>query len=478
LASAAEQYFRLDPNTTMVKLRQLTEAMAKDIASRLNISPYAYKNQHDLIYQIDRRINLDSRIKDIFHKLRKDGNKAVHEFTFGEHKLALLDLRLAHKLSIWYHSAFGKDKAFEEETFKLPVDPSEKLQKLEEERDILTAKLIETNHVLDESKELSVLIAKETEERKAILAEMHASKQRYEQIILEQEAELENTKRSFDAKLKALITSEKETKEEKELQLAYKRKAKSAASKLHLTEDETRELIDLKLIEAGWEANTRVLDYRKGGRPEVGHNKAIAEWPCYNPQTKKHTRADYVLFIGLKPVGIVEAKRFGNDVAADLRQAEEYSRDINLDSVKQIAKNQNVTLELKEWPIGAQKGETYKIPLAYSTNGRAYQNQLKTKSGIWFRDLRRPENKSRALRGWHTPEELEELLARDEAKIIEKIKEDQWGSLELRDYQQMAVHKAEEAIVAKQRKILLAMATGTGKTRTVIALMYRLLLRH
>ena len=29
LASAAEQYFRLDPNTTMVKLRQLTEAMAK-----------------------------------------------------------------------------------------------------------------------------------------------------------------------------------------------------------------------------------------------------------------------------------------------------------------------------------------------------------------------------------------------------------------------------------------------------------------
>ena len=72
LASAAEQYFRLDPNTTMVKLRQLTEAMAKDIASRLNISPYAYKNQHDLIYQIDRRINLDSRIKDIFHKLRKD----------------------------------------------------------------------------------------------------------------------------------------------------------------------------------------------------------------------------------------------------------------------------------------------------------------------------------------------------------------------------------------------------------------------
>ena len=74
LASAAEQFFTLDPNTTMVKLRQLAEALAKDMASRFNIPPYSYKNQHDLFYQIDRKINLDSRVKDIFHKLRKDGN--------------------------------------------------------------------------------------------------------------------------------------------------------------------------------------------------------------------------------------------------------------------------------------------------------------------------------------------------------------------------------------------------------------------
>ena len=159
--------------------------------------------------------------------------------------------------------------------------------------------------------------------------------------------------------------------------------------------------------------------------------------------------------------------------ADDIRQAEEYSRDINLDRVKQIAKNKGVTLELKEWPINAKKYETYKVPLVYSTNGREYQNQLKTKSGIWFRDLRVPENKSRALKGWNTPEEIEQLLARNEKEIVTKLKEDQWGSLSLRDYQKSAVHSAEEAIIAKQRKILLAMATGTGKTRTVIALMYQ-----
>ncbi|WP_345971321.1 type I restriction-modification system endonuclease [Sulfurimonas sp. HSL1-6] len=475
LASAAEQFFAMDPNTTIMKLRQLSEAFAKDIASRFNIPSYSYNNQSELIYQIDRKINLDSRVKDIFHKLRKDGNKAVHEFTFGDHKQAIGDLQLAHKLAVWYHLTFGEDSSFVEEPFRVPEDPSTALQQLEDEKHILTAKLTEANQALEESHELTELIAKEAKAQDAIVAEMQAAKESYEKIIAANEAELEQARQTFEAKIEELVKTEKDQKEERELQQTYKRKAKSAAGKLHLTEDETRELIDLKLIEAGWEADTRGLDYRRGGRPEVGHNRAIAEWPCYNPHTKKNTRADYVLFIGLKPVGVVEAKKFGNDVADDLRQAEEYSRDINLDSVKQIAKNQDVQLELKEWPIDATKDETYKVPLAYSTNGREYQNQIKTKSGIWFRDLRVPENKSRALKGWQTPEEIEQLLARDEVKIIEKIKEDQWGSLSLRDYQQKAVHKAEEAIIAKERKILIAMATGTGKTRTVIALMYRLL---
>ncbi|MBU1642108.1 type I restriction-modification system endonuclease, partial [bacterium] len=475
LASTAEQLFSLDPNTTIMKLRQLAEAFAKDIASRFNIPPYSYDNQSELIYQIDRKITLDSRVRDIFHKLRKDGNKAVHEFTYGDHKQAITDLQLAHKLAIWYHLTFGEDASFVEEPFRVPEDPSNTLELLEDEKNLLTAKLIEANLALEGSKELTALIEKEVKAKDAIRADMQATKEKYEQIIAFNESELEEARRAFEAKIASLIRTEKDKKDEQALQQAFKRKAKSAASKLHLTEDETRELIDVKLIEAGWEADTRGLDYRRGGRPEVGHNKAIAEWPCYNPHTKKSTRADYVLFIGLKPVGVVEAKKFGNDVADDLRQAEEYSRDINLDSVKQIAKNQGVELELKEWPIDAKKDETYKVPLAYSTNGREYQNQIQTKSGIWFRDLRVPENKSRALKGWQTPDEVEQLLARDEAEIIAKIKEDQWGSLELRDYQQTAVHKAEEAIIAKQRKILIAMATGTGKTRTVIALMYRLL---
>src|SRR5690606_29426288 len=47
--------------------------------------------------------------------------------------------------------------------------------------------------------------------------------------------------------------------------------------------------------------------------------------------------------------------------------------------------------------------------------------------------------------------------------------------LGLRDYQVRAIKAVEEAIVAEQDKLLVAMATGTGKTRTAIGLIYRLL---
>ena len=182
-----------------------------------------------------------------------------------------------------------------------------------------------------------------------------------------------------------------------------------------------------------------------------------------------------VLFIGLKPVAVVEAKKFGNDVADDIRQAQEYSRDINLEPIMDIAKNEEVELTLDAWYIDETERSSYRVPVAYSTNGREYQNQIKTKSGIWFRDLRRPQNHARALVQWFRPEEIAELLDRDDENLVKRVKANSWGTLGLRDYQKDAVLKAEEAIVSKQRELLLAMATGTGKTRTVIALMYRLL---
>jgi len=55
--------------------------------------------------------------------------------------------------------------------------------------------------------------------------------------------------------------------------------ASAAASKVHLDEADTRELIDQQLRDAGWEADSTDLRYSKGARPQRNRNLAIAEWP-------------------------------------------------------------------------------------------------------------------------------------------------------------------------------------------------------
>lgn len=54
--------------------------------------------------------------------------------------------------------------------------------------------------------------------------------------------------------------------------------------------------------------------------------------------------------------------------------------------------------------------QRFKIPFCYSTNGREYRAAMKTKSGIWYRDVRDTRNMSKALPEWHRPEELLEML--------------------------------------------------------------------
>ena len=124
----------------------------------------------------------------------------------------------------------------------------------------------------------------------------------------------------------------------------------------------------------------------------------------------------------------------------------------------------------------------YKVPFAFATNGRPYLKQLETKSGIWFIDFRKPTEAPRALQGWMSPIGIEELLSRNEEEIkqnFEQIDDDEdltnKDGLNLRPYQVEAIHAVDKALAEGRKEILLAMATGTGKTRTFLALIYRFL---
>lgn len=219
-------------------------------------------------------------------------------------------------------------------------------------------------------------------------------------------------------------------------------------------EAETRKVIDAQLRQAGWLADTEALRFSSGARPRHGVNQAIAEWPTESGP------ADYLLFVGLMPLGTVEAKRAIKDIPGHIPQARRYSRD--------YAPSESDVLPGGPW------GE-HKIPFVFATNGRSFLRQIKEKSGIWFQDVRDSTNHPRPLEGWHSPEGLLALLKIDEAKATRELRKSAVDLPGIRDYQVEAIREVESAIADGKREMLVAMATGTGKTRTCLSLIYRLI---
>ena len=124
-------------------------------------------------------------------------------------------------------------------------------------------------------------------------------------------------------------------------------------------------------------------------------------------------------------------------------------------------------------------GEYY-VPFLYATNGRPYLKQLDIMSGIWELDIRNG-GAPKALPGWKSPEGIMEELKQDISAANKELANTGYSilkdkdGLNLRYYQVEAIHAVEEAITKGQREILLSMATGTGKTRTILGMIYRFL---
>jgi type I restriction enzyme R subunit len=108
--------------------------------------------------------------------------------------------------------------------------------------------------------------------------------------------------------------------------------------------------------------------------------------------------------------------------------------------------------------------------------------QIETKSGIWFLDVRDKYNNAKCLQGWHSPEGLKKLWEQNVQDANEALETSDYdylqnGGLSLRDYQIDAIKAVEKVVINQPEvdRVLLAMATGTGKTRTIIGLCYRLI---
>lgn len=93
----------------------------------------------------------------------------------------------------------------------------------------------------------------------------------------------------------------------------------------------------------------------------------------------------------------------------------------------------------------------------------------------WFHDVRSAANRSRQIANFHSPAALREMLARDFDADCGRLKGQPNLHSYLCPYQREANAAIEQAIAERKRTMLVAMATGTGKTFTMVNQVYRLM---
>jgi len=165
---------------------------------------------------------------------------------------------------------------------------------------------------------------------------------------------------------------------------------------------------------------------------------AVEEYPTGNGP------ADYALALDGRVFGVVEAKKLSLGPQNVLSQADRYSRGLDQDGFG--------------W-------NGCGVPFLNSTNGEV----------IWYHDVRHEHNRSRPVAGFHTPEALRESLRRDDDAALSRLVALPNDGARLRPYQREANTAIEEALVGRKRHMLVAMATGTGKTFTIVNEIYRLM---
>lgn len=156
---------------------------------------------------------------------------------------------------------------------------------------------------------------------------------------------------------------------------------------------------------------------------------------------EKPKKADYILYINKNnPIAIVEAKDNKHTVSYGLQQAMTYAQMLD-------------------------------VPFAYSSNGDAFYEH----------DFLTGQERQLTLSEFPTPDELfaryqaGKGLNDKEKKIIDQPYYTSLTTYAPRYYQRNAVNRTVDAIAKGQQRLLLVMATGTGKTYTAFQIVYRLL---
>src|SRR3984893_83175 len=193
--------------------------------------------------------------------------------------------------------------------------------------------------------------------------------------------------------------------------------------------------IDSLLTALGW----KIVRYSDGIDLSSLDKVAVEELPTANGP------ADYALFVAGRLLGIIEAKKVTVNPQNVLEQAKRYARGV-FDAVG-------------EW-------NGLRVPFLYASNGTI----------IWHLDARKKKLVSRQLSDFNTPEALEARFAHDASAAGSYLLDTPPEQIaRLRPYQRDCIVAVENAILGNKHDMMVAMATGTGKTYLTVAQVYRLL---
>jgi len=198
--------------------------------------------------------------------------------------------------------------------------------------------------------------------------------------------------------------------------------------------DVCTKLITPALVAAGWDIQTQI-------REEVSFTKGRIIVRGRLVTRGKAKRADYVLYYKHLPIAIVEVKDQSFPLGAAMQQALDYA----------------ITLD---------------IPYVFSSNGSGFQFHDRTGASATV-------EQTLAITDFPGPDELwaryqtwKGLRPAQAAVVLQDYYDG--GGKEPRYYQRNAINAATEAIAKGQNRILLVMATGTGKTLTAFQIIWRL----
>ena len=156
---------------------------------------------------------------------------------------------------------------------------------------------------------------------------------------------------------------------------------------------------------------------------------------------EKPKRADYLLYLSVNnPIAVIEAKDNNHSISHGLQQAMEYAKMLD-------------------------------VPFAYSSNG----------DGFAEHDFLTGQEREFGLDEFPTEQELaaryrrESGLTPQQETILEQPYYTSQNTYPPRYYQRIAINRTVDAIARGQQRILLVMATGTGKTYTAFQIVYRML---